>query len=173
MADIDYYKILKVSRDATSAEIRAAYRHLAKQYHPDAAPTPFADQVSRMMQAINDAYETLGDAEKRAEYDAKGRSNGAPASEPAPAPVQRRDTPPVPKTNASARRPPTAEVSGSQPVDARSPGQAASPRQKPPDPTAEVGPVVGLILLASGLYSLRVPIHAVYKWLLGLFSGSP
>lgn len=61
-----YYDILGVSPDAAPDEIRAAYRKLAKQYHPDVNPDP--DAQERFI-AIQQAYETLIDPDARARYD--------------------------------------------------------------------------------------------------------
>ena len=61
----DYYRILGVPRDATTATIRRAYRRLAKKYHPDVAPGSSMEDF-RDLQA---AYETLADAERRSRYD--------------------------------------------------------------------------------------------------------
>jgi curved DNA-binding protein CbpA len=63
----DHYKILEVRRDASPEEIQRAYRSLALRHHPDRNPAP--DAVSRMT-AINEAWEVLGDAKRRREYDA-------------------------------------------------------------------------------------------------------
>ena len=62
----NYYEELGVSRDASADEIKKAYRKLAKKYHPDISKE--ADAEAKM-QAINVAYDTLGDATKKAEYD--------------------------------------------------------------------------------------------------------
>lgn len=67
------YDILGVAPDATPDEIRAAYRKLAKQYHPDVNPDP--DAGERFI-AIQQAYETLIDPDTRARYDLALR-NGA------------------------------------------------------------------------------------------------
>nr|MDA8116596.1 DnaJ domain-containing protein [Actinomycetota bacterium] len=60
----DYYKILGVSSSATDKEIQKAYRKLAKEYHPDAHPGS-----EEKFKEISAAYEVLGDAKKRSEYD--------------------------------------------------------------------------------------------------------
>lgn len=65
----DYYEILGVPRDAGADAIRKAYRKLAQKYHPDVSKAP--DAEARFKQ-INEAYEVLGDAEKRGKYDSLG-----------------------------------------------------------------------------------------------------
>ena len=62
----DYYEILGVTKAASAGEIRRAYRCLARNWHPKVNPSSEAD---RSMQLINEAWEVLGDDEKRAEYD--------------------------------------------------------------------------------------------------------
>ncbi|HXY43859.1 MAG TPA: DnaJ domain-containing protein, partial [Acidimicrobiales bacterium] len=62
--ETDYYKVLGVAPEATEKEITRAYRKLAKKYHPDANPGS-EDQFKK----IAAAYDVLGDAEKRKEYD--------------------------------------------------------------------------------------------------------
>jgi hypothetical protein len=61
---MDPFSILGVSRDASDDQIRAAYRRLVKQHHPDRNPSADQEQI----RAINWAYETLTDPEKRARY---------------------------------------------------------------------------------------------------------
>lgn len=66
----DYYQILGVDRKADEKEIKRAYRHLARQYHPDVNPGDRS--AHERFQRINQAYEILGDPEKRAMYDKFG-----------------------------------------------------------------------------------------------------
>ena len=62
----DPYKTLGVSRTADQAEIKSAYRKLAKKYHPDLNPGD-AD-VERRFKDVSAAYDVLGDAAKRASF---------------------------------------------------------------------------------------------------------
>lgn len=71
MAFKDYYEILGVDRNATDAEIKKAYRKLARQYHPDI--NPGNKEAEARFKDINEAYEVLSDQEKRAKYDRFGR----------------------------------------------------------------------------------------------------
>ncbi|MDV2482370.1 J domain-containing protein [Methanoculleus sp. Wushi-C6] len=70
-----YYEVLGVAPDATPEEIRAAYRRLAKLYHPDVNSDP--DAGERFI-AIQQAYETLSDPEARARYDLSLRGGAGP-----------------------------------------------------------------------------------------------
>jgi len=63
----DYYATLGVSKDASEAEIKKAYRKLARRYHPDSNPDDPAAEAK--FKEINEAYEVLSDAETRKEYD--------------------------------------------------------------------------------------------------------
>ena len=63
----DYYKILGVNKNATSSEIKKAYRELAKKYHPDKNKGNI--EAEEKFKEIQEAYDTLGDEKKRKEYD--------------------------------------------------------------------------------------------------------
>lgn len=65
----DYYETLGVKRSASSDEIKRAFRKLAQKYHPDRNKAPDANQK---FAEINEAYEVLGDPEKRKKYDQLG-----------------------------------------------------------------------------------------------------
>jgi len=71
----DYYDILGVDRNATSEEINKAYRKLAVEWHPDRNKSPEAEE---RFKEINEAYEVLSNAEKRAAYDQFGHAAFAP-----------------------------------------------------------------------------------------------
>jgi curved DNA-binding protein CbpA len=66
----DYYRILQVDRFAETEVIQAAYKRLAKKYHPDVNPSPDA---TRVMKELNEAFEVLGDPQKRSSYDSQLR----------------------------------------------------------------------------------------------------
>jgi molecular chaperone DnaJ len=66
----DYYEILGVSRNASIEEIKAAYRNLAKKYHPDVAQNK--EEAEKKFKEINEAYQVLSDPEKRKIYDKYG-----------------------------------------------------------------------------------------------------
>ncbi len=65
--ETDYYAVLGVKSDASAKEIKQAYRKLAQQYHPDTNAGD--DAAETRFKEVNEAYEVLGDAEVRKEYD--------------------------------------------------------------------------------------------------------
>ena len=70
MAFIDYYKILGVDRNIPQKAVRAAYRKRAKQFHPDLHPND--PKAKAKFQALSEAYDVIGDPEKRKKYDQYG-----------------------------------------------------------------------------------------------------
>ena len=63
----NYYEVLGVNKDATEEEIKAAYKKLVKQYHPDLHPGDAS--AAEKFKEINEANEVLSDKQKRAAYD--------------------------------------------------------------------------------------------------------
>ncbi|HEY2676740.1 MAG TPA: DnaJ C-terminal domain-containing protein [Steroidobacteraceae bacterium] len=68
----DYYKVMGVARDATEAQIKQAYRKLARKYHPDVSKEKDAEAHFK---EVGEAYEVLKSPEKRAAYDQLGRGH--------------------------------------------------------------------------------------------------
>jgi molecular chaperone DnaJ len=69
----DHYQTLGVSRNASSEEIKKAYRKLARQLHPDVNPS---DQAQERFKSVTHAYEILGDEQARRNYDSGGAEGG-------------------------------------------------------------------------------------------------
>lgn len=78
----DYYQVLGVAKGATQDEVRKAFRKLARQHHPDVAKDKKTAETK--FKEINEAYEVLGDAQKRKEYDELGANWGKRAQQPPP-----------------------------------------------------------------------------------------
>ncbi len=72
MAFIDYYSVLGVDKNASSDEIKKAYRKLARKYHPDLNPDD--QEAKAKFQQLNEAQEVLTDPEKRKQYDKYGEN---------------------------------------------------------------------------------------------------
>ncbi len=72
----DYYEVLGVGKNASDADIKKAYRKLAKENHPDLHPDD--KNAEARFKEINEAYEVLSDADKRARYDQYGHAGVDP-----------------------------------------------------------------------------------------------
>jgi curved DNA-binding protein len=68
---IDYYKILDLKKDASTDDIKKAYRKLARKHHPDLNPNN--EEANKKFQQINEANEVLSDPDKRKKYDKYGK----------------------------------------------------------------------------------------------------
>ena len=66
-----FYEVLEVSENASEEIIEKAYKVLAKKYHPDLQKDSQKKNAEEKMKIINEAYEVLGDSEKRKAYDAR------------------------------------------------------------------------------------------------------
>ena len=83
----DYYRVLGVDRTASAAAIKKAYRSLAMNYHPDRNP---GDELAEeKFKLVNEAYATIGNADKRIDYDAVLNRQAAES--------KRRETTPPPR----------------------------------------------------------------------------
>lgn len=72
----DYYEVLGIQKGASEAEIKKAYRSLAKKYHPDINPGDKDAEVK--FKEVNEAYEVLSDSDKKARYDQYGHAGVDP-----------------------------------------------------------------------------------------------
>ena len=70
---MDPYRVLGIERNASEQEIKRAYRSLSLQYHPDRNPS---EEAKTKILEVNNAYEVLGDSEKRRQYDLTGSMGG-------------------------------------------------------------------------------------------------
>jgi len=75
MAELDYYKVLGISRSASADEVKRAYRKLAKKYHPDRNPNDKSAEAR--FKEVQAAYEVLSDSKKRKAYDQFGHTGPA------------------------------------------------------------------------------------------------
>ncbi len=109
MGDTDYYKILGLTPDASPDEIRRTYRQLVKQLHPDVSDAPGS---TKRFSEIDEAYDVLGNAQAKWEYDrsiaAENRAAGNPDAPRGISPgelAQSQYTPPVVAVGAAKDEP--------------------------------------------------------------------
>src|SRR5436853_5618486 len=113
-----YYIALGIDESADADAIKAAYRNKAKRVHPDFNPSPIA---AKQFHRLHEAYETLSDPDKRADYDRPWRESGK--KEP---PKETRRTEPKPKAKP--------KTNGAKHADAKPEPTRAEPK---PSPTPE------------------------------------
>lgn len=132
MSSIDAYKVLQVDPEAEDEVIVAAYRRLARKYHPDVAPD--TESAARMA-AINAAWELIGDPTRRVAYD-RQRVAAARPSPPVPPPAA-----PTPAAAPTQRPPET--VSSDWTSGRSSAGGGYEPSMRTADGTGAAGPPPG------------------------------
>lgn len=143
----DPYKILQVDSEAEDEVIQAAYRRLAQKYHPDLST---GQEAMDRMVAINAAWETIGDPQRRAVYDSSRRATAA-APEPSgpagrgpekPGRAQRDPHPGSGRSDSQGREPASASGStaaGPEPARPHPSGaRSAPPPPEPPRPPESV-----------------------------------
>lgn len=168
MHKVDYYELLGVPRQATAAEIKSAYRTLAKVMHPDAGGTAGTFQLLRQ------AYETLTDPQRRAGYD---RAVNPP---PAPAPAPAATTYRRPARTAARRREfghdpdyaPRPDILDTASIPWWHAVEAEQDTRRLPAGTPDwVRPLAGaggwVVLLVAGL-SVELPLPLLALWLVAL-----
>ena len=76
MATGDYYEILGVKRDASADDLKKAFRHLARKYHPDL--NKGSKEAEEKFKEVNEAYQVLSDPQKKSQYDQVGHAEFKP-----------------------------------------------------------------------------------------------
>jgi curved DNA-binding protein CbpA len=130
--DLDPYKTLQVDPEAEDEVIAAAYRRLARKYHPDTAGDPVAAAAaSERMTTLNAAWELIGDPERRVAFDRRRTLRAA---------LSRR----VSDDGAETARPPSADVVSRDWTSGRSSaGSGYDPTMRRPDADGAAGPPPG------------------------------
>ncbi len=128
----DYYDVLEITRHASAADIKAAYYHLAKKFHPDRYHQPEHAELRGKLEAlfsmVTQAYETLHDPRQRSAYDHRLRSPDQPANSKSPLTTSPlKTTPLVPPSD-----PAVATAASSSQGDNGSGDLKAGPKAAPP-----------------------------------------
>jgi curved DNA-binding protein CbpA len=132
----DHYEVLQVHPRAEPEVIRAAYRTLARKYHPD-----HGGDADRMI-ALNDAWDVLGDPARRAEYDASRRGSAGQRATGATPPWPAQDTAPG-RAGAAAGAAGTNHGYASAGAHATDPGHAGPPPGRPSGTVLDFGRYAG------------------------------
>ena len=142
MADAgDPYKVLQVDPEAEDEVIQAAYRRLARKYHPDLAPGP---EAAARMAAINAAWDRLGDPVARATFDRERAIRLAHAEEVARhAAARPASSPPAAGAQRPATPPPPDDVSRDWTSGRSSQGGGYDPSMRSADGLGAAGPAPG------------------------------
>lgn len=153
---VTHYDNLKVARSAPPAVIKAAYRALAQQYHPDVNKDPDA---SRIMQLVNRAYEVLSNPDLRAEHDAWIRDQERSYPSGPAAGAEWAYTPPRPTSQASAPPPQPPP----QPAPAPSPGPKPQHQQRQQGDASLASRAMGVLILIGVLAFLANLANKMFK----------
>jgi hypothetical protein len=129
----DLYRVLQVDPSADADVLEAAYRRLARKYHPDVSSAPDAEA---RMRELNDAYATLRDPVRRATYD-RGRDEARRPEPSAPTATTARARPSRPREAPRPRASPPPPEPGARPPRAAPRPERPTPRPERPTP----GPV--------------------------------
>ncbi len=150
-----HYDNLKVSRDAPSEVIRAAYKSLAAKYHPDLHPD--SEKAARIMRIINTSYEVLSDPAKRAQHDRWIANSELSAPEQAPASAEHQYEPtPWPAGSRARRRSAQAPSAATPPPFPEQP-EFSAPESKPRQVLRIVALIAMVVVGFTVIESLNSP----------------
>ena len=77
---MDYYSVLGIGKTASTEEVKKAYKKLARRWHPDKNPNN-SEEATRRFKEVSEAYEVLGDEERRRNYDGFGSTSDSPGQD--------------------------------------------------------------------------------------------
>lgn len=144
-----YYDNLKVARNAPPAVIKAAYRALSQQYHPDRNPAPDAERIIRL---INEAYDVLGDPTRRAEYDCELEAR------------EKEERLAAQRRAAAARKDEEAAAARAQRRSSQAAPQPRPAPPPPPGPSAASRPVLPPVWVRIFLCAVLFAIGVWFSW---------